>query len=92
MLSFFSSLATLTSHLMDFTLVYMSPPGLLSLVATQVSSVGQKLTQKLILPFFFEKVVIVVKPSTALVQLAKFVLTVILGELIIIKRSNRRDL
>ena len=33
---------------------------------------------------FFEKVVIVVKPSTALVQLAKFVLTVILGELIVI--------
>ena len=54
-LSFFSSLATLTSHLMDFTLVYMSPPGLLSLVATQVSSVGQKLTQKLILPFFLKR-------------------------------------
>ena len=36
-LSFFSSLATLTSSLMDFALTYMSPPGLLSLVATQVN-------------------------------------------------------
>ena len=36
-LSFFSSLATLTSSLMDFALTYMSPLGLISLVATQVS-------------------------------------------------------
>ena len=63
-LSFFSSLATLTSTLMDFALTYMSPPGLLSLVATQV--------------------VTVVEPSTALLQLAKFVLTVILGELALV--------
>ena len=35
-LAFFSSLATLTSALMDFILTYMSPMGLLSLVATQV--------------------------------------------------------
>ena len=50
-LSFFSSLATLTSALMDFVLTYMSPMGLLSLVATQVSFVGQNLTKKMILPF-----------------------------------------
>ena len=71
-LSFFSSLATLTSSLMDFALTYMSPPGLLSLVATQVKMPGKK-------NFLSVKVVIVVKPSTALVQLAKFVLTVVLG-------------
>ena len=36
-LSFFSSLASITTTLMDFVLTYMSPPGLLSLIATQVS-------------------------------------------------------
>ena len=35
-LSFFSSLASLTSLMMDFVLTYLAPPGLVSLVATQV--------------------------------------------------------
>jgi len=63
-LSFFSSLTKITSSLMDSAITYMSPPGLLSLVATQV--------------------VTVVDPSTALIRLGRFVLTVVLGELVLV--------
>ena len=35
-LSLFSSLTSLTSSMMDFVLTYLAPPGLISLVATQV--------------------------------------------------------
>ena len=49
-LSFFSSFATLTSSLMDFALTYMSTPGLISLVATQVTKCLNK-TNLAIIPF-----------------------------------------
>ena len=75
-LSFFSSLAFLTSSMMDFVLTYLAPPGLVSLVATQV--VWSKVLKNI---RSLSKVVIVVQPSAALAQLAKFLLTVILGDL-----------
>ena len=68
--------SSLTLSMMDFVLTYFASLGLISLVATKVvwSKVPKNLRS-------LSKVVIVVQPSGALAQLAKFVLTVILGDL-----------
>ena len=57
------SCASLTSSMMDFVLTYLAPPGLTSLVATQV--VYSKVLKN---SRSLSKVVVVVQPSAALAQ------------------------
>ena len=84
-----SSLAALISVLLETVLRFFSPPGLMSLVATQVITMIERLQTKRVSKFSplkdgnLIKVITLKAPADALGQLGWFVLTMVAGNLVL---------
>ena len=80
-----SSLAALISVLLETVLRFFSPPGLMSLVATQVITMIERLQTKFspLKDGNLIKVITLKAPADALGQLGWFVLTMVAGNLVL---------